>query len=33
MAEVVYKNIEVKPEHQVNVDDDLLMYLIKELSK
>ncbi|SFS40934.1 Acetyltransferase (GNAT) family protein [Paenibacillus sp. 453mf] len=30
---IVYKNIEVKPGHQVNVDDDLLMYLIKELSK
>lgn len=30
---IAYKNIEVKPGEQVTVDDDLLMYLIKELDK
>ncbi|KOP69174.1 GCN5 family acetyltransferase [Bacillus sp. FJAT-18019] len=28
---IFYKNIEVKPGEQVSVDDDLLLYLIKEL--
>lgn len=30
---IVYKNIEVQPGEQATVDDDLLMYLIKELDK
>ncbi|SDW37271.1 GNAT family N-acetyltransferase [Paenibacillus sp. PDC88] len=30
---IVYKNTEVKPGHQVTVDDDLLMYLIKDLGE
>ncbi|WP_025685680.1 GNAT family N-acetyltransferase [Paenibacillus maysiensis] len=30
---IVYRNIQVIPGEQVTVDDDLLMYLIKELDK
>ncbi|GAK40913.1 GNAT family N-acetyltransferase [Paenibacillus urinalis] len=30
---IVYKNMEVKPGHQVTVDDDLLLYLIKDLGE